>query len=916
MKQRCVGEPVVVVTRIVSVFAVAAALAQAGCAQGPYGEERSSALAVGTPVRTVHLPPSIDCSEVNVADHVAINVAAVPGGALPNRPATIPADKVLLATSCRVPDDRGATIYFIDSGPPDTAVTEVSPTDAAYTLVTKKNNILFNPPNGWGAWAFRGDRSPQDLLACANPASGSDPFQIYAIDLATGEVGNPIIEATVPNQVLFPCDGLAWDQWDDTIWFSPDLSSTVFEYGQSGALLKSIDVTPLQKPDGTACFVPGSGGVPSRGNSGISVVGEKLFLACDGEATVFEVDKKTGQQVGFFSSEALRAEDLECDSLTFHNAAVPQSVLWTKDAFEPDLLAVAVDNGSCGICREDQRKFLDEPGDPLDPTELGALLEEYIDSNVISAHETSDWHGTTSFFPGHRGYIGGFEIWLLNVKNRPDLVPLRKWNPATAIPAALLLHAGAQTTDCNNAVGSENCNPLVNTGADTSRALPAAYQYNGPSAASGGLCAHTDIFDVQSIEGSYHGGVHISIGGAFGDMKSPSAPIFFPWHAFLDDVALRFQCSCDNGAHACPACVNLFTTAPPPTPFVAGKQKPPPTPLTPIGFWWWFEEEVFQDEPSPLVVTDRSGFGHLGDVMGGAQIVPGRVGQAMRFDGRGDFVEVRDRDTGDVRDSDFTLDAWVRTSQHGFQPIVDKSDGRHAGYELFLDDGLVGLRLGATHGEDVFLADTARVDDGAWHHVAAVVKRSGLGSGLFVDGQTVLSFDPGDVAGDARSQDKLLIGRTRGSHALASSHGHRHRHHHRHAHAHPMFFKGDLDEIDLLNHALSPDEVASIFAAGTAGKYGSLGNLPTSVGRPPCLVGLGDLIAKLPAGPDATALAATYQQALTAFRNHRQRVGDQRLSTLSEQADALIEEPFRDLTLMAIARQAQQCADLKRPIVP
>jgi len=46
----------------------------------------------------------------------------------------------------------------------------------------------------------------------------------------------------------------------------------------------------------------------------------------------------------------------------------------------------------------------------------------------------ASWRGPGQlFFPGHRGYIADFEIWLLNVKGRPEFVPLPKWNPANPL---------------------------------------------------------------------------------------------------------------------------------------------------------------------------------------------------------------------------------------------------------------------------------------------------------------------------------------------------------------------------------------------------------------------------------------------------------------------------------------------------
>src|SRR5690606_26947717 len=53
-----------------------------------------------------------------------------------------------------------------------------------------------------------------------------------------------------------------------------------------------------------------------------------------------------------------------------------------------------------------------------------------------------------------------------------------------------------------------------------------------------------------TLESGYHNGVHVAVGGAMGAFKSPAAPIFWLWHAFVDDVWFDWQCECglDEGS--------------------------------------------------------------------------------------------------------------------------------------------------------------------------------------------------------------------------------------------------------------------------------------------------------------------------------------------------------------------------------
>jgi hypothetical protein len=881
--------------------------------------------AVGDPVRTVTLPPEIDCRVEGVAGHVAISVAAVPRAAL-----GLTGTGVLLATSCR--SAQGSTIYFIDPGPPDRSVSQVAGT-VVHTLQTIRAGTPFAPPNGWGAFAFRGEVIPQDMLACSNPASSDVPHDIYTVDLRTGVArrlfgarragGEP---ATTPG--LPYCDGLAWDPANDTIYMSPDISDTVYHYDPTGGLIRTLPV-----PSG--CFVADATGIVS-GNSGIVVVGPDLLLACNGAPVIYQVRQSDGAVVRSFSSGAERAEDLECDRTTFGPAL---SVAWTKDAFIPRFLAFEVPAGTCGLCRADPRRDLNSLS-PTQQQELAALLEEYLTGEIVDVHRrnNSPWHSMSTgvaglaFFPGHRGYIGGFEMWLLNVRNRPEFVPLPKWNPATSIPSDF---QRTDTTACREAGGVvPECSGIMNSNINTM--LPTSFVFAGPPPTTSGLCAYTDIRRLQvggggrpSLEHDYHDGVHCAVGGTMCNVfLSPATLVFWPWHAFVDDVGHQYERACLMSTQTC---TDVFTpvsasqsmpfraNSPSPSipPRASGARAGPPAHVTaPLGFWWWFEDVVTPPEVSPAVVVDHSGFNFEGRVRGRAKLVPGLVGQALQLDGRDDFVEVRDRTVGEVGSSDFTLDAWIKTGANGVQSIVDKRNAHGIGYALFLKDGLLGLHLGTDRKQHVFMAEAGSVADGQWHHVAAVISRDEAdASGLFIDGEVVAEFDATALAGDATSHARLWIGRSRSLHDDDRDDDRDDRSRSLHDDDHSAFFEGELDEIDLFRSALSRDLVASIYIAGSAGKYGSLGNLPTSAERPPCLVELGEMITGL---PEAAPLVPLYEQVIDALRGGNEALARRRLRELSNQAMAMGGEPvtFLNQDLHLIHHQADACLNQRRLQAP
>ena len=128
----------------------------------------------------------------------------------------------------------------------------------------------------------------------------------------------------------------------------------------------------------------------------------------------------------------------------------------------------------------------------------------------------------------------------------------------------------------------------------------------------------------------------------------------------------------------------------------------------------------------------------------------GAVGMAQYLDGSRDYI-----DMGNVCDPDagsFTINAWIKKiGVNKIQTIASKSTGGSAavsyGWLLQLDsDGALGIFAATGEGSwgDVgtfVLTSNVWITDSAWHHVAAVLDRSGLDScRVFIDGRDVSSF--------------------------------------------------------------------------------------------------------------------------------------------------------------------------------
>ena len=229
---------------------------------------------------------------------------------------------------------------------------------------------------------------------------------------------------------------------------------------------------------------------------------------------------------------------------------------------------------------------------------------------------------------------------------------------------------------------------------------------------------------------------------------------------------------------------------------------------------WW---------PGDGNANDIQGANH-GALQNGATFASGRVDQAFSFDGVNNYVSVPGTYGGG---SEATVDSWVRTTgtTGDFQAIISSTI-----------ESFVHLQLNG-NGNIVVYTNTGRVDlpivaqtpTGVWRHVAFSIKSGD--SRLYVDGNLVGTN--GQTFSTIIPTSNLLIG--------AGYHNGR-------------FFKGQIDEVEVFNRALTQSEIQSIVNAGSAGKCKSSPTpTPTPMNNPPVALCHNVTVS---AGPDCTANAS------------------------------------------------------------
>ena len=154
--------------------------------------------------------------------------------------------------------------------------------------------------------------------------------------------------------------------------------------------------------------------------------------------------------------------------------------------------------------------------------------------------------------------------------------------------------------------------------------------------------------------------------------------------------------------------------------------------------WWRF------DEGSGSTAADSSGESNNGTLNGSNGLptwASGVSDGALQFDGTDDYITLGDNDDFDFGMGDFTLSAWVKSSENGrTQVIIDKREIEPAvsGYILYkesADDNLTMALVNSSNTHMISTSDAGDLSDNAWHHVAAV--REGSEVRLYTDGLLV-----------------------------------------------------------------------------------------------------------------------------------------------------------------------------------
>lgn len=215
--------------------------------------------------------------------------------------------------------------------------------------------------------------------------------------------------------------------------------------------------------------------------------------------------------------------------------------------------------------------------------------------------------------------------------------------------------------------------------------------------------------------------------------------------------------------------------------------------------WWTFDGKYMINN-----VTDSSGQGNNGDLVGATTTVPGVFGQALQFNGTNQYVDIPTN--ASLNAYPITITAWFKSAifTGNFTGIVNKYSATSLnGWQIFTQSGNSALcawyfsNTGANTDYDnsPCAANITGYADGKWHQVIFVV--NSLGSALYVDGALKNADGWTGSPGATDTSADVNIGR------YQSASGN-------------PYFGGTIDDVRVYNRALSATEITQLYNLGTA----------------------------------------------------------------------------------------------------
>jgi len=206
---------------------------------------------------------------------------------------------------------------------------------------------------------------------------------------------------------------------------------------------------------------------------------------------------------------------------------------------------------------------------------------------------------------------------------------------------------------------------------------------------------------------------------------------------------------------------------------------------------WSLDDSIADNE-----VTDISGYGNHGSIIGSPNQIEGIVKNGLSFDGGSDYVSVSDSNSLDVTNA-ITIECWVKFYSAARQPIISKIEVGTPGYLLqyYRNNGTRQFEGGVSSPSAVWKRAVYPIipEIDRWYHIVMTFDGKEEKIRLYLDGEHVSTEETGfDSIGS--NNLSLKLGRHDGGVAY--------------------FLNGALDEVRIYNVALTAGEIQKHYVEG------------------------------------------------------------------------------------------------------
>ena len=232
------------------------------------------------------------------------------------------------------------------------------------------------------------------------------------------------------------------------------------------------------------------------------------------------------------------------------------------------------------------------------------------------------------------------------------------------------------------------------------------------------------------------------------------------------------------------------------------------------------------DNDTAGVTADVTGKTKGGKLVGGTRVISSGVhARALELNGANGFVEIELTDEMiEAERNSFTADFWVQTEAKGIPPPEDVDRfvglGIIGGFgpkthfqghwsilllnEDFLRFFVVNVNSFVNDGKDGVIAERPKINDGVWHHIAAVRDEDNKQLRLYIDGNLAgeaqdLTRSLNSKPGDDKARTKIWLG----NHL-------------------EVFYPVKFDEVRFWNKALTGEEVSANMTTFAVDSHGKL----------------------------------------------------------------------------------------------